>query len=235
MFLKQIIKKIILYPVNGLGYEIVRKTDIRDQDKYLDQREFRYILWLDRIYQKIATVPGHIIELGVARGRNSIIFGNLIQLSGDDAIRNYYGFDTFEGYSRDDFLESPYLSKSDWKNTSESFVKQRIHDAGLGEICHLVKGDLKETIPEFLNTNSRYFVKNHLRIALLYVDCNAYLPAITGMELFKDYMSPGGVICIDEKTQGGETRALVEYCKKYNLPFTKDASPFSVPAFTIIK
>ena len=45
-------------------------------------------------------------------------------------------------------------------------------------------------------------------------------------------MSPGGVICIDEKKQGGETKALIEFCKKHDLRFMKDSTPFSIPAYT---
>lgn len=228
--------KVLKYLASKLNYALVSKTDLRNQDKYLDKLEFRYILWLDRIYSKIATVPGHIIELGVARGRNSIIFGNLIQLNGDDEVRMYYGFDTFEGYDEKDYQDSPYLNKNDWKNSSKEFVEQRVTSAGLAKNLQFIEGDIKKTLPSFLEeTNTNRFIAGHIRIALLYVDCNAYLPAITGMELAKNYMSPGGVICIDEKKQGGETKALIEFCQKYNLEFIKDSSPFSIPAYTVIK
>jgi len=48
-------------------------------------------------------------------------------------------------------------------------------------------------------------------------------------------MSPGGIICIDEKKQGGETKVLLEFCNKYNLKFMKDSSSFSVPAYTMVE
>ena len=82
------IKQLISTLLALLGYKLVKNstTDFRSEDQYLEKNEFRYILWLDRIYSKIATVPGHIVEVGVARGRNSIIFGNLILLNGDDEI-----------------------------------------------------------------------------------------------------------------------------------------------------
>jgi len=48
-------------------------------------------------------------------------------------------------------------------------------------------------------------------------------------------MAPGGVICKDEKMQGGETKALTEFCRKYGLEYRKDAGPFSIPAYTRLK
>ena len=227
-----LIKKLVVKS----GYELVYYTDLRKEDQYLDRSEFRYILWLDRIYQKISTVPGHIVEIGVARGRNSIIFGNLIMLNGDDEVRRYYGFDTFEGYREQDLESSRHLSRDAWKYTTAKFVRKRLQSASLSRICSIIQGDVKETAPVFLNQGSSdRHQPGHLRVALLYVDCNAYLPSLTAMEDFKDYMSPGGVICIDEKMQGGETRALIDFCKRHNLEFVKDPSPFSVPAYTVIR
>jgi hypothetical protein len=214
------------------GYKIVGQADLIRDDKYLDKQEFRYILWLDRIYEKIKNVPGHIVELGVARGRNSIIFGNLIRLNGDEEVRKYYGFDTFQGYTDEDLRDSDWLSATAWKNNSFEFVRDRIESAGYKTTCKLVAGDLKATLPKFLNDGMEGFTPGNLKVALLYVDCNAYLPAITGMNVLKKHMSPGGIICIDEKLQGGETKALIEFCEKNNLRFMKDASSFSIPAYT---
>lgn len=217
------------------GYVILNSQSLIRDDRYLDKKEFRYILWLDRIYEKIQNVPGHIVELGVAKGRNSLIFSNLIELNGDSEVRKYYGFDTFSGYTADDLKESPHLNSNDWKNSTYDYVAERINAAGYTDICKLIPGDLKQTLPVFIKQGMPGFNPNHLRVALLYVDCNAYLPAITGMETLREYMSPGAVICIDEKLQGGESKALIDFCNKYGYKFMKDNSPFSIPAYTRIE
>ena len=197
-----------------------------DDQKYLEKTEFKYILWLDRTYQLIETVPGHIVELGVAYGRNAIIFSHLMQMYGHDDVRKYIGFDTFDGYTQNTLDVENHLSSGAWKDISIDAVKNRLKMAGNFTKCEFVKGDLTETLPEYLKKNSG------LRAALLYVDCNAYEPSLKGMELMKEFMSPGGVICIDEKQQGGETKALIEFCSDNNLEFKRDKSPFSVPAYT---
>lgn len=213
---------------------MIKRNAFYHDDKYLDKAEFKYVLWLDRVYSKIQTVPGHIVELGVANGRNTLLFGNLIHMNGDEQVRRYFGFDTFSGYTSDDMKTSKWLSTSSWKDISYKFVKKRIDNAGFQNTCFLTEGDLKKTLPEFIASGASGFTPDNLRIALLYVDCNAYTAALTGMEVLKNYMSPGGIICIDEKQQGGETKALIEFCEKHGFEFRKDASPFAIPAYTVV-
>lgn len=217
------------------GFAVIPKAALRDHDRYLDQSEFRYILWLDRIFQKIQRVPGHIVEIGVARGRNSVILGHLIKMNGEDNIRNYYGFDTFEGYTEEDLRKSPHLSSDEWKETTVDFVQERIRLQGLSNTCYIFKGDIKEVAQSFVNSRQARFNPGKIKIALLYIDCNAYLPAKFSMDFFKDYMSPGSIICIDEKLQGGETEALMEFCSENGLVAEKDPGPFGMPAYTVLE
>ncbi|MEQ1861203.1 MAG: class I SAM-dependent methyltransferase [Chthoniobacteraceae bacterium] len=210
------------------GQTLVDPAQIGPKDQYLDAAEFRYVLWLDRIYAKIAHVPGHVVELGVARGRNSIIFGHLVRMNGDEEVRKYYGFDTFDGYPPDDLAGNPQLRADTWRGIGREFVEKRVANVGLARQCNFIEGDLKQTVPDFLKAAPNF------RAALLYVDCNAYQAALAGMEAFREHMTPGGIICIDEKRQGGETKALIEFCQRHGYRFMKDDSPFAVPAYTTI-
>ena len=51
---------------------------------------------------------------------------------------------------------------------------------------------------KFLPTIEGKFLPGKGKFALLYIDCNAYLPAIKSMENFLPYIVPGGFIVIDE-------------------------------------
>ena len=199
-----------------------------EDQKYLEKTEFKYILWLYEVYKMIDTVPGHIVELGVAYGRNTIIFSHLMQMNNQDDVRKYVGFDTFDGYTEESLANNTHLSCKSWKGISVEDVKKRIKKSGNFTNHTLIKGDLNETLAEYLKNNPNF------RAALLYVDCNAYEPAINGMEMLKDFMSPGGIICIDEKQQGGETKALIKFCKDNNLKFMRNANNFSIPAYTVV-
>ncbi len=204
--------------------------------EYLDKGEFTYIMWLYKIFEKIQNTPGHIVEVGVAEGRNSIIFGRFIDAYGQEAVRNYYGFDTFAGFTKQDLEHSPYLSKDRYNHLTLEYVENRIKEQKLDHICHFIEGDIRKTAPEFI-ASPLYKLRSpkHLRIALLYIDCNAYGPSLEAMKSFKDHMMPGGIICVDEKSQGGETEALIQFCKENNLTIKRDTGPFSLPAYTCIE
>ena len=223
------------------GYKIILKSEFEkleqkkdfnkyiENQKYLEGAEFKYVLWLDRVYQKINMVPGHIVELGVAYGRNAIIFGHQIKMNGDELVRKYYGFDTFSGYTEQSLQTDKHLKADSWGDNSKKWVEDKIKRVVLDDLCNLYEGDIVETVPAFIERNP------NLRVALLYVDCNAYLPSIKGMQFIKKFMTPGGIICIDEKKQGGETKALIQFCEENNFVFMKDAGPFAIPAYTVVK
>ncbi|MDF1823597.1 MAG: class I SAM-dependent methyltransferase [Verrucomicrobiales bacterium] len=200
-----------------------------EKQAYLEESEFQYILWIDRVYEKIRSVPGHVVELGVAYGRNSIIFSRMIQLHGETATRKYFGFDTFDGYTEETLETNPHLSGKTWKDCDRNRIEARLKRANVERQTTLIEGDILETVPQFLKENPNF------RCALLYVDCNAFEPSLEGMKLFQQFMSPGGVICIDEKRQGGETKALIEFCNLSGLEYKRDPGALAVPAYTIVK
>ena len=197
------------------------------------------------ILDQINEVEGDIIELGVYTGNNSVQF----MLQCPD--RKYWGFDTFCGYTKEDIESSPenqgLISNQEqgrWE-CKESETVDRINQfRGLIEGIlpddkpltdfEIIKGDLKKTLPEKISSGSIN------KIALLYVDCNAYLPAIKGIEAAYPIISEGGIICIDEHQTGGETKAIEETSKKYGLEliqtgFEYDNSPLSNPSKYVVK
>lgn len=168
---------------------------------------------LKSILDKISEVEGDIVELGVYTGNNSL------QFVWQEPNRKYFGFDTFCGYTDEDIESSPNKeglldNKGRWNHSKEEVV-YRINDfkntfSLLGEF-EIVEGDLKETLPMFVKEGK---IK---KVALLYVDCNAYLPAVKGIEAVYSIMQEGSIICIDEHQVGGETKALNETAEKYGL------------------
>lgn len=220
--------------LNKRGYDVIEKkinevNKYYDSQKYLEKNEFKYILWVDRIYKKVINIPGHIVELGVAYGRNSILFSHFIDMNGETGIRKYVGFDTFAGYSDESLKNNKKLNNDYWGKNSFELTSKRVERAGAKNNVTMIEGNIIKTVPN-------YFEKNEdMKIALLYVDCNAYEPAIFAMNFLKKHFVPGAVICIDEKKHGGETKALIEFCETNNLKFVKDSGPFSIPAYTRIE
>ena len=99
----RIIKKVLKYILTTQQSKIIKDIDLE------------YLLWISNLYLKIKNIPGHIAEVGVADGRNTVLFGRLIKLHGDQSVRQYIGFDTFTGFTNKDLARDKHLDKASWK------------------------------------------------------------------------------------------------------------------------
>ena len=167
---------------------------------------------ISSLLNKIKDIPGDILELGVFTGTNTYIIGNYIKENSLD--KKYVGFDSFEGYTEEDILSSNNsqgLRKNQdaqrW-NISKTLVADNIKKRGLVNYCQIVVGDIKETVQKYLDK-----MQPSYKISMVYIDCNAYLPAITALEACKKYLSPGALLVVDEHNIGGETQALNKFCE----------------------
>jgi len=205
-------------------------------DEFTDLKTYRELLWLYRLYEMVDEVPGHIVELGVGPGTNAVRFGNLVKLHSDEDVRKYYGFDTFGGYTPEDIESTPHLDSNAWEDLDVFEVRETLEQYGVNDLTVLIEGDLKETISEWLSEpSSNYRSPDNLHLALLYIDCNSYLAAKEGIEQLAEYVSPGGIICVDELRQGGETKALRQFCEERDLPFKKGSSPITGAPYTVVE
>lgn len=213
--LKQLLKKEIILNVNQVG----------QNQTYLYDDEFTYILHLYELYKMTRKVPGHIVEIGVADGRNAIIFGQLIKHYGEKNTKKYHGIDTFDGYSDVDLIKEKYLNSERWKDIEIEIVSERLKSLGLSEICKLYKLDAYDLEEEFINKGGYQFQARSLLISLLYIDCNSFGASKHSIEVLMPFMGEGSIIAIDEKRLGGETKALIEIAENYNLKLEKSDYP----------
>lgn len=186
----------------------------------------RYEKSLAQIFERVKSIDGDIIELGVATGRNTLIFGRLIKNS--KSSKHYYGFDTFCGYTKEDLEYSPHLKANQesgrWNNDPK-ILSDKLKKNKLDDRCHIIKGDIKSTVPNFAKRGSR--------VSLVYIDCNAYLAAITALRSLQNNLSPGAFICADEHRVGGETKALTEFAQSNNLIITETGDGVGVPRYSV--
>ena len=202
----RLIKKITKYILSTQQTKVIKDVDLE------------YLLWISNLYLKIKYVPGHIAEIGVADGKNTVLFGRLIKIHNDQSVRQYIGFDTFDGFTNEDLARDKHLDKARWKDNSRNSVLKRCQDNDVEELVEIFEGDALNLVPNVLKDHKgKKFQKGKAKFALLYCDCNAYIPAIKSMENFLPHMVPGGFIVIDEKLQGSETEAILDFAKKQNL------------------
>jgi len=202
----RLIKKITKYILSTQQTKVIKDVDLE------------YLLWISNLYLKIKYIPGHIAEIGVADGRNTVLFGRLIKIHNDQSVRQYIGFDTFDGFTNNDLIRDNHLDKTRWKNNSRNSVMKRCQDNDVEELVEIFEGDALNLVPKILKDHKgKKFQKGKAKFALLYIDCNTYIPAIKSMENFLPHMMPGGFIVIDEKLQGSETEAILDFARKQNL------------------
>lgn len=193
--------------------------------KYVRRQNLTRFLVLYEIFKKVVKVKGSIIECGVNQGYGLMSwakFSAIIEPA--NLTRRIYGFDSFEGFpelsSKDSSNSSSHLKTGDLAADSYDELNglAEIYDSTrfLGHVpkVNLIKGNAVKTIPKFIDENP------HLMVSLLYLDFDLYEPTKVALESFIPRMTKGSVVAFDELDNPlwpGETQAMIEFCKSYNL------------------
>ncbi len=185
---------------------------------YLRSTILAKILYLNELYQAIRNLPGIVVEFGVWWGANLALFESFRSVYEPyNWTRKVVGFDTFRGYPSITEKDgtSNYAAVGGYTVTEsyEEYLRQMLdaHEAD-NVISHitkyeLVKGDVVETIEEYLNDNPQ------TAIALAYFDLALYEPTKKCLDAIKPYLMRGSVLAMDElnsKDFPGETIAVRE-------------------------
>ncbi len=185
---------------------------------YLRSTILAKILYLNELYQAIRNLPGIVVEFGVWWGANLALFESFRSVYEPyNWTRKVVGFDTFRGYPSITEKDgtSNYAAVGGYTVTEsyEEYLRQMLdaHEAD-NVISHitkyeLVKGDVVETIEEYLHDNPQ------TAIALAYFDLALYEPTKKCLEAIKPYLMRGSVLAMDElnsKDFPGETIAVRE-------------------------
>ena len=186
--------------------------------KYVPTQELRKFICRYEIFLKMLNTHGSIIECGVFLGGGLMTWAQLSEIFEPiNHTRNIIGFDTFSGFeslSDKDKTGSAHYGKkgglaidsyNDLKECVNIFNKSRF----LKHISKvkLVKGDIKETLPIYLEENP------HLVVSLLWLDFDLYEPTLIALKHLIDRIPKGGIIAFDELNHElwpGETIAVRE-------------------------
>jgi len=194
--------------------------------KYASRQSIAKFLTKYEIFKRILNVNGSIVECGVLHGAGLLAWAKLSSIfEPANHVRKVIGFDTFGGFpsvaEADTHtgtfheLKAGGLTGSSYENLIEAVG---VYDLNR-PISHiskieLVKGDLCETGPAYLESNP------HLVVSLLYLDFDLYEPTKKALEVFLPRMPKGSIIVFDElnaKIFPGETMAVVEQIGLRNL------------------
>ena len=193
------------------------ETKLQNFPKYIRRQNTTKFLACYEIFKKILEIKGSIVECGVYRGFSLMswaLFSAILESA--NLTRRIYGFDTFGGLqsisSKDENrfrkINAGELSSDSHEELSELI---KIYDSNrfLGHIkkVELIKGEVQQTIPKFIQDNP------HLIVSLLFLDFDLYEPTKIAIENFYSRIPKGGIIAFDELDNPiwpGETSALLE-------------------------
>lgn len=172
-------------------------------------------------FRMVIDLPGDIVELGVFRGASLMSWANFLEIRNmGDRQKRVWGFDNFAGFGEltpKDGRESPNMNKTQGGFDSSGFEQQlrdaiAIFDADrfipYKARIKLIKGDIEETIPRFVEENPG------VRISLLHFDADLYQPTKVALNHLWPLVVPGGVVLFDEyglPPWEGEAKAVDEF------------------------
>lgn len=183
------------------------------------------------IYKKIINYPGDVVELGVFRGGSLIQFATYRELLENVNSRKIWGFDVFGPFPKAHNEEDEKFRRAWINETNDEYLTkeelEKVLDYKEISNVELIKGDVVETIPTFLQDNP------NLRIALLHVDTDLYEPAKVALNYLYDRVVKGGLILFDDYTVAGETGAVDNFFKDKNVELKKLTISQHKPSYII--
>ncbi len=221
------------------GNNLITEQNLENFPKYIRRQKVTRFLTLYELFKLCLPVKGSIIECGVNQGFGLMSWAHFSSvLEPNNLTRRIYGFDSFSGLNgitQRDHSKQYLPQKGDLAANSYDEILQliSIYDDNrfLGHVdkVHLVRGDVRETIPTFIENNK------HTVVSLLYLDLDLYEPTKIALEYFVPRMPKGAVIAFDELDNPiwpGETGALLDVLGPNKLRLRRfDFDPYVAYAF----
>jgi Macrocin-O-methyltransferase (TylF) len=185
------------------------------------------------LYKMASALEGAIVECGVFKGVSLSRFAGFRDLMQKTTTQKIIGFDIFGIFPATDFEEDKiHLEKFINDAGSESIDLAQLEfiltQKGINENIELVKGDINETVPQYMAQNP------DLKISMLNLDTDVYEPAVTILEHLYPRIVSGGVLVLDDYgVFPGETKAVDDYFSGQNIKI--HTFPFAATPCYIIK
>lgn len=185
--------------------------------RYARRKTITRFIALYELFKLVQPIKGSIVECGVLRGFGLMTWAHLSAvLEPANLTRRIYGFDSFAGFPAVGPLDANSLRTAEpGELRADSFEElSRIidiydHDRFLGHIekVRLIKGDVVETVPRFVQDNP------HLVVSLLFMDVDLFEPTKAVLTELVPRMPKGAVLVFDQLDNPiwpGETLALLD-------------------------
>jgi len=156
-------------------------------------------------------VPGHIVEFGSWRGSNVLLMAKTLSIFSPFSQKKVISFDLFSNGL--DFFDKKDKKSIQFKGEYDGdyqHLNELIDLFQLNESIELVKGNILETLPSFIEDNNPFF-------SMIYVDTDLYKTTDLILKSLHDRLSIGGKFVFDEwnfKEFPGESQGVKEFLEQ---------------------
>lgn len=188
-----------------------------------------------KLYESTVGLPGHFIEVGVFRGASFCRFRKIGKLLHPDHNRMFLGFDVFGKFPEADFDADRTLLEEMNAETGDTGIDDRelmriLEEQSLAGNVELIKGDVRETLPDYLDRHQE------MTFAFANIDVDLYDPVKVTMEQVFPRVARGGVILLDDyEGFPGAKKAVDDYLAANGRPERIRKLPFAFSPCHIVK
>lgn len=186
-------------------------------------------------------LPGDIIEVGVFKGSGIATFSKFVDIFCNRSNKKIIGFDIFDDAKKESILDKDgefdkskmkiVYSRVENNDLSLAAVEARLENMQLHQRHMLIRGDVAETMPEFIKENPGF------RASLIYMDADLDRPTYAALVQLWDRLLPGGVIVFDEYEyhKFSESTGVERFLKEKGISYEVKSTNWIAPTAFLVK
>ena len=182
------------------------------------------------LVRKVIDLPGHFCELGCWNGTNLVYLAKIVSILKPQSYTESIGFYSFKGLKTfDTEKDAPARGAEDKYKGNVELLEDVLLLYDLHEFVRLVKGNIEETLPSFLQE------RKDIRFSFVYMDADLYPPTKVGIELLYPRLLRGGIMVFDQfniEDWPGETSAVHDVLGSavpiHGVPFTRQPTAYII-------
>lgn len=150
------------------------------------------------LFKQTQNVRGEIVEFGIFKGNSFFRWIKFRDLLEQTYSRKIIGFDIFGDFpeakfEQDKMKRDAFVAETNGGiSISYDEINQLLEDQGLSQNVEIVKGDILQTLDNYIDKNP------HLKISLLHLDVDLYEPSKIVLERLFERVTKGGIIIFDD-------------------------------------
>lgn len=182
-----------------------------------DTHRFQKLFARADLVRMIMQIPGDIVDAGAYKGTSTIQFAHLLQTYQPNSRSKVVSCDTFDAVFpqvRPDEAQSAQDHMTTYDANAYDNLVETLNRSQLADRVEIVKGDITETLPEYVADNPGF------RISLLHCDLDVYPATLATLNAVWDRIVPGGICVFDEYAvqNWGESDAVDEFFATFDDP-----------------